>query len=136
GTAFAVTLMFMENGFRNALLESMVELIRHLDGQLFIVSRTIYTLSVPYSFPNRRLERAKGFPEVTAAVPISIETRRSVWRDPRDGLPRLIRVVAYPPRGDALDIPTIVRRRDDWDRPGTAMADALSRTQRLGPFAP
>src|SRR5437016_4486333 len=98
GTAFAVTLMFMENGFRNALLESMVGLIRHLDGQLFIVSRTIYTLSVPYSFPNRRLEQAKAFPEVTAGIPISIETRRSFWRNPLDGLPRPIRVVAYPPR--------------------------------------
>jgi putative ABC transport system permease protein len=136
GTAFAVTLMFMENGFRNALLESMVELIRHLDGQIFLVSRTLYTLSVPYSFPNRRLEQASALPEVTAGVPISIETRRSFWRNPADGLPRLIRVVAYPPRGDALDIAAVVRRRDDWDRPGTAMADALSRTERLGPLAP
>lgn len=136
GTAFAVTLMFMENGFRHALLESMVELIRHLDGQLFVVSRTLYTLSVPYSFPNRRLEQAKAFAEVTAGVPISIETRRSFWRNPLDGLPRPIRVVAYPPRGDALDLASIVGRRDDWDRPGTAMADALSRTERLGPLAP
>ncbi|HZW32174.1 MAG TPA: FtsX-like permease family protein [Isosphaeraceae bacterium] len=136
GTAFAVTLMFMENGFRNALLESMVELIRHLDGQLFLVSRGLYTLSVPYSFPNRRLEQAKAFPEVTAGVPVAVEARRSVWRSSVDGVPRPIRVVAYPPRGDALDIPALVGRRDDWDRPGTAMADALSRTERLGPLTP
>src|SRR5437879_13408722 len=77
GTAFAVTLMFMENGFRHALLESMVELIRRLDGDLFIVSRTVYTLSVPYSFPQRRIEQAKPFPEVTAGVPVAIETRPS-----------------------------------------------------------
>ena len=51
GTAFAVTLMFMEQGFQQSLLESMVGLIRHLDGQLMIVSRTVYTLSVPYGFP-------------------------------------------------------------------------------------
>src|SRR5262245_43010429 len=97
GTAFAVTLMFMENGFRTALLESMVGLIRRLDGQLFIVNRTVYTLSVPFSFPNRRIEQAKAFPEVVSGVPISIETRRSFWRNPLDGLPRSIRVVAYPP---------------------------------------
>ncbi len=97
GAAFAVTLMFMENGFRHALLESMVGLIRHLDGELFIVSRTVYTLSVPYGFPNRRIEQAKAFPEVASGVPIAIETRRSFWRDPDNGLPRPIRVVAYPP---------------------------------------
>jgi putative ABC transport system permease protein len=135
GAAFAVTLMFMENGFRNALLESMVGLIRRFDGQLFIVSRTVYTLSVPFSFSNRRIEQARGFPEVTSGVPIAIETRRSFWRNPVDGLPRPIRVVAYPPREDALDLPAIKERRADWSRPHTAMADALARTERLGPLA-
>jgi putative ABC transport system permease protein len=134
GAAFAVTLMFMENGFRHALLESMVGLIRHLNGELFIVSRTVYTLSVPYGFPNRRIEQAKAFPEVTSGVPIAIETRRSFWRDPGNGLPRPIRVVAYPPREDALDLPELIDRREDWGRPGQAMADALSRTERLGPL--
>ncbi len=124
GTAFAVTLMFMENGFRQALLDSMVGLIRHLDGQLFIVSRTNYTLSVPYSFPNRRIEEAKAFSEVTAGVPIAIETRRSFWRNPDGGLPRPIRVVAYPPAGDALDLTELIERQEDWGRPGRAMADA------------
>jgi putative ABC transport system permease protein len=136
GTAFAVTLMFMENGFRNALLESMVELIRRLDGDLFLVSRSVYTLSVPYSFPQRRIEQARAFPEVTAGVPVAIETRRSFWRNPIDGLPRPIRVVAYPPRDDALAIAELIRRRDDWDRPGAAMGDARSRAERLGPLRP
>ena len=90
--------MFMEHGFQQSLLESMVGLIRHLDGQLMIVSRTVYTLSVPYGFPRRRIEQARAFPEVEGGVPVSIETRRSFWRSAADGLPRPIRVVAYPPR--------------------------------------
>ena len=132
GTAFAVTLMFMENGFRQALLDSMVSLIRHFDGELFIVSRTNYTLSVPYAFPNRRIEQAKAFSQITTAVPIAIETRRSFWRNPASGLPRRIRVVAYPPNGDALDLEALIDRRQEWGRPGRAMADARSRTERLG----
>jgi putative ABC transport system permease protein len=135
GTAFAVTLMFMENGFRRALLESMVSLIRHFDGELFLVNRTVYTLSVPYSFPYRRIEQARAFSEVTSGVPISIETKRSLWRNLRDGLPRLIRVVAYPPGDDALDLAALRTRRDRWSRPRTVMADALSRRERLGPMA-
>ena len=51
GTAFAVTLMFMENGFRHAMLDSMVNLIERLDGQVVIVSKTLYSLALPYSFP-------------------------------------------------------------------------------------
>jgi putative ABC transport system permease protein len=136
GTAFAVTLMFMEHGFQRSLLQSMVGLIRHLDGQLMIVSRTVYTLSVPYGFPYRRIEQARGFPEVDAGVPVSIETRRSFWRSAADGLPRPIRVIGYPPAADALDIASLKARREEWGRPGMAMADRLSRTQRLGPLEP
>ncbi len=134
GAAFAVTLMFMENGFRQALLESMVDLIRHFDGQLFIVSRTNYTLSVPYSFPSRRIDQARAFEGVAAGVPIAIETRRAFWRNPVGGLPKPIRVVAYSPHDDALDLAALIERRADWGRPGRAMADALSRTERLGPL--
>ncbi len=136
GTAFAVTLMFMENGFRQALLDSMVSMIRHFDGQLFLVSRTNYTLSVPYAFPSRRIEQARAFTEVTAGVPIAIETRRSFWRNPVGGLPKPIRVVAYPPDGDAMDLTPLIERHEDWGRPGRAMADARSRTDRLGPLRP
>jgi putative ABC transport system permease protein len=134
GTAFAVTLMFMERGFQQSLLESMVGLIRHLDGQLMIVSRTVYTLSVPYGFPHRRIEQARAFPEVEGGVPVLIETRRSFWRSAADGLPRPIRVVSYPPPSRALDLAALEERRADWERPGTAMADRRSRTGRLGPL--
>jgi putative ABC transport system permease protein len=134
GTAFAVTLMFMEHGFQQSLLESMVGLIRHLDGQLMIVSRSVYSLSVPYGFPRRRIEQARGFSEVRDGVPVSIETRRTFWRSAADHLPRPIRVVAYPPADDALDIPELRARRDEWGRPGVAMADRRSRIERLGPL--
>ncbi len=135
GTAFAVTLMFMEHGFQQSLLESMVGLIRHLDGELMIVSRTVYTLSVPYGFPYRRIEQARAFPEVRAA--------RAGARSRRGG-----RSGGAPPtacRGRSASSPirrTTMRstsrrsrpRRDEWRPPGTAMADRRSRTQRLGPL--
>jgi putative ABC transport system permease protein len=89
---------------------------------------------VPYGFPRRRIEQARAFPEVRDGVPVSIETRRSFWRSATDHLPRPIRVVAYPPADDALDIPALKVRRDDWGRPGMAMADLRSRIQRLGPL--
>src|SRR5262245_7987613 len=132
GAAFAVTLMFMERGFQQSLLESMVGLIRRLDGQLMVVSRTVYTLSVPYGFPYRRIDQARAFPEVEDGVPVSIETRRAFWRRAEDGLPRPIRVVAYPPDSDAIDLPDLRARRREWGRPGIAMADSRSRTGRLG----
>lgn len=75
GTAFAVTLMFMENGFRHAMLDSMVNVIERLDGQIVIISRTLYTLAIPYNFPFRRIVQAKDFPEVLDTSPVYVVAR-------------------------------------------------------------
>lgn len=130
GAAFAVTLMFMEVGFRGALLDSMVAVIRALDGDLFLVNRGIYTLAIPQQFPARRLEQARSFDAVLSATPFYVETRRSWWRNPGDGMPRRIRVLAYPPRDQTLRIsgvdPAVL------DRPDVAYADSLSKRNRYG----
>ena len=104
GTAFAVTLMFMENGFRHAMLDSMVNVIERLDGQIVIISRTLYTLAIPYSFPYRRILQAEGFPEVIDTSPVYVVTRTGYWRDLRDGSLDRICVVGIHPEDDVLNI--------------------------------
>src|SRR4051794_18101898 len=76
GTAFAVTLMFMELGFRGALLDSMVAVVRSLDGDLFLVHRLLYTLAVPQPIAPARLDQARSFDDVTWAGPFYVEMRR------------------------------------------------------------
>jgi putative ABC transport system permease protein len=135
GTAFAVTLMLMQTGFRDAMLDSMVAVIRHLDGELFLVSPTLYSLANPRPFPARRLEQARAFEDVSWGGRVYIETQRARWRSPVDGLPHRIRVVAYPPEDDTLDLDALRGARDGWSRPDTAMADVLSKPGKLGRFA-
>src|SRR6516165_4320545 len=132
GTAFAVTLMFMELGFRGALLDSMVAVIRSLDGDLFLVHRLLYTLAVPQPIAHGRLEQARSFDEVTWAGPFYVEMRRARWRNPADGIPRRIRVLAYPPADETLAIEPLVQDHALWDRPDTVMADVLSKPGRFG----
>ena len=134
GTAFAVTLMFMENGFRHALLDSMVNLIERFDGQVVITSRTLYTLAVPYSFPYGRLVQAREFPEVTGASPIYVSTRMGYWRNPANGSLDRICVVGVRPEDDILKIDEVKAHRDELGQVGTAMADELSRTSSFGTF--
>ena len=125
GTAFAVTLMFMENGFRSAMLDSMVNVIERFDGQMVLVSRTLYTLSVPYSFPMRRIVQAQNLPDVVGASPVYVVARTGYWRGPETGKLERICVVGYPPEDDVLDVPELKENREAWSRPDTAMADAL-----------
>jgi putative ABC transport system permease protein len=134
GTTFAVTLMFMQLGFRGALLDSMVAVVRSLDGDLFLIHRLLYTMAVPQPIAHGRLEQARSFDEVTWAGPFYVEVRRARWRNPADGIPRRIRVLAYPPADETLAIEPLRRDRALWERPDTVMADVLSKAGRYGPM--
>lgn len=128
GTAFAVTLMFMENGFRHAMLDSMVNVIERLDGQIVLVSRTLYTLAIPYHFPYRRLIQAQAFPDVSDASPVYVATREGYWRDPRDGSHNRICVIGIPLENDLLDVAALKAHRAALSQPDTALGDELSRS--------
>ncbi len=134
GTAFAVTLMFLENGFRDALLNSMTAVIRHLDGELVIISKRLYTLGVPMPFPARRLDLAAGFASVERVSPFYVETRRARFRASKDELPHRIRVLAYRPRDEVLSLADARDSMSSWSGPETALADARSKPGVYGPI--
>lgn len=136
GIAFAVALMFTQNGFRNALMDSMANVILHLDGELMLIGRTQYTQFVPQPFPRRRIEQAMGVTGVAEAVPVYIETRLLRWRNPTDGKERRIRVLAYPPDEHVFDIPEIAEQRELWRQPDTVLADRLSQFDKYGDLQP
>jgi putative ABC transport system permease protein len=136
GTAFAVVLMFMENGFRNALLDGTVAAIRRIDGQLVLINPQRYVFSEPMQFPRRRLEQARGVAGVASADPLYVEAWQTLWRNPATGLSRRIRVLAYPPAADLLAIESVRHQRDALDRPDTVLADTLSKAQEFGEFRP
>ena len=60
GVGFAVVLMFMQYGFRNALLDSNDLLIEHFNGDLVLLSGRSNNLATNESFSRRQLVRAKS----------------------------------------------------------------------------
>jgi putative ABC transport system permease protein len=137
GAAFAVVLMFVENGFRRALLDNMVGVLVHLDGDLFMTNRGRYIVSQPVPFPRERLELPKAVPGVAEAHPFYLLTEEeSAWRNPLTGLRRPIRLLAYNPRTDLLDLDKVRRQRAAWSRPDTALADNRSKLRVFGRLSP
>jgi putative ABC transport system permease protein len=136
GTAFAVVLMLMQNGFRNALLDNMVAVITHLDGDLFLTAPTRYILSEPTPFPRRRLELVTSTPGVGQACPLHLVADQPRWRNPLTGQTRRIRVLGFRPSDDLLGIAAVREQRDLWDRPDTALADDRSKSYFYGPLEP
>jgi putative ABC transport system permease protein len=136
GAGFAVVLMLVEIGFRNALLDNMVAVVHGLDGDLFVLNRERYMISQPVTFPRSRLEIVMGSPGVAEAHPFYLITEEeSLWREPSQGLVRRIRLLGFDPRSDLLALPEVRAQRAGWDRPDTVLADARSKRRIFGPLA-
>ena len=126
GVSFAVILIFMELGFLNALLESTVQVLRRLNGEIVIVSRAQYALVAGERFDRRRLEDAREIAGVASVSPVYIESSLATLRTPgQRGFP--IRVLATPADDPAIDIPQFKSLAHALDRTGAALADVTSR---------
>lgn len=132
GVVFAIILMFMQRGFQRALLDSTVEALRRLDGDLALLSKSRFMLGVNERFPRRRIYQAAAIPGVAGAVPIYLESLAASWKNVESGAHRNIRVIAYPVDADALRIPEIVEQRDKLRELGAALMDSRSKP-KYGP---
>src|SRR3989440_6149726 len=74
GVAFAVILIFMELGFLNALLESTVQVLRRLNGDIVILSKAQYALIAAERFDIHRLYDARALAGVASVSPLYIES--------------------------------------------------------------
>ena len=98
GIAFAVLLMFMETGFRNAMFDSQLLLINRLDAEIFLISRAKSTLMFQQPFARHRLEQARADPDIEWAEPIYIEHDTALWKNASDGSIHDIRAVGFEPQ--------------------------------------
>jgi putative ABC transport system permease protein len=147
GITFAVLLMFVQFGFRAALLDSSTQLLRRLNGELVIVHQGKNTLFVKQPFSRRRIEQARAVDGVRAVHPIYFEMQLSLWKNPLneaegeltlgasmsknptyDGSRiRPVRVVAFDPEADVLSIPECRTHEAELKLPKTALVDDNSR---------
>jgi putative ABC transport system permease protein len=126
GVAFAVILIFMELGFLNALLESTVQVLRHLRGEIVIISRARYSLVAAQRFEVRRLYEAKELQGVAAASPVYLENTAALLRTSNNrGYP--IRVLAVREEDAELDLPQFDHYRQALHEDGAVLADVTSR---------
>ncbi len=125
GVGFAVLLMFIELGFRNALLDSTVQIIRVLEGDLIIVSRAKYTVTSLERFDIRRTQQAGSVPGVASVHPVYVESWESLLRLPGQRA-RRIRVLAADLEHRVLRIPELDKYAASLRRPGTALVDEAS----------
>jgi putative ABC transport system permease protein len=132
GIGLAVLLVFVELGFWNGLLDASVALVRQFNGQLVIVSKARYTMAIRENFSIRRLEQARATAGVNEAIPVYMEDRISLWKDPDrhdldDPVKRPIRVVAFNPLHHAMRNPEIEAQLPLLRFPNSVLMDRRSK---------
>lgn len=128
GVAFAAVLMFVENGFRNALLDSPVQLLRMVRCELVAISPARYALPAEQTFPQSLMDRALGDPAVAAVASLPIERMRAQVRVVGRRR-RPIRVIGIPLRPEWFEIPGLREQLGRLRNPNAALLDVRTRRE-------
>jgi putative ABC transport system permease protein len=112
GIALAVVLIFVEYGFRNALLDSNVLFIDKLNADLAVVSGRRAALPFRETLARHRLTQIAGIPGVRSVHPLYMEYYLSLVRNPNEDPEkrppnRPIRVIGVDPEAHLLKFPEL-----------------------------
>jgi putative ABC transport system permease protein len=129
GIGFAVVLMFMQMGFRDALFYSTVKIVTDMDADMLLVNRARYTLPARQSFDFKRILQARSCPGVAAVYPMYTESFGTEWRPDGGGKPYSIRVIAFDPDDPIFLIPEVRAQTSALRRPDVALIDSRSKNE-------
>ena len=127
GIAFAVLLMLMQMGIREALFRSSTRLHERLHADLVMTSSLYQYQGEAAAFAERRLIQTLGDPGVESTTPLLLGV--GDWRNPEGRTVKRVFLVGFDPAHDPIDLPEIERARDLLRRTGWVMFDRQSRRE-------
>ncbi|MCP2732623.1 ABC transporter permease DevC [Limnofasciculus baicalensis] len=131
GIGFAVMLMFLQLGLRDALFDSAVRLHKSLQGDIILLS-PLSTASISMeSFSQRHLYKALGFEGVESVTPLYVEF--AVWKNLKTRRARLIFVIGLNPTQEVLNLAGVKENIDKIKLDDVALFDRTSRPE-FGPI--
>lgn len=132
GVVFAVVLMFMQFGYRDAMFDSATAVQQRLAGDLFVVHRESQTLWRMVFFPRRRVFQALALPDVDQASYLYVSLVD--WKNPWTGRNRPALLFGLDPTVGLLDLPGIHENLAAIRDQDVVLFDAYSNTE-FGPVA-
>ncbi len=133
GVTFALLLMLLQLGFRNALLDSGMELLRQMDADVLVLHEEKKPFLKRDKIARERLYQARSVDGVERAAPIWME--RLFWKNSDTGVERSVRAIAFDPDQPVFLNAEITAQIERIRPRGTALVDARSRPT-LGALEP
>ena len=132
GIGFAVILMLMQLGFRDALYESSVILHQKLRGELVLISPQSNSLAAMKTFSSQRLYQALGVEGVAAVNPIYLDF--AFWKNPQTQRTRGILVLGFNPKASPFNLTEVEQNLAQVRLEDVVLFDRASR-EEFGPIA-
>lgn len=132
GICFAVTLMMMQLGLRDALYHTATMVHDHLRGDVFLISPHYEYLFSTRQFPHRRLHRALGIEGVAGVS--SLYVGIGAWKNPDDGAEKRVLVMGFSPTMPVFDFGAVQAAGRQLRDADVVLFDAWSRPE-FGPIA-
>ena len=127
GVAFAVTLMFMQLGFQDALYEDSTTIHKTFKADLFLISPKSVALFATSTFPRRRLYDALEADGIATASPFYLGAGQ--WKNPQNQSTRDLIILAFDPDKPIFNLSGVERNLTTIRRSDTVLFDRLSRSE-------
>ena len=132
GIVFAVVLMFMFTGFKFALYDSQLQLVKHLQGDVFLVHERRPSLTIPKAIPQQVIYQAQAYSGVRSAAALYVNN--AYWKNLEAKKLRTVRAIAFNLDQPLFDFPEL-QETAALQLPYTALVDRRSRPE-VGPISP
>ena len=127
GIGFAVLLMLMQLGFERAFFNASLDVIRLLDGDIFLQSASKYRFGTRDPFPATELDAVRSVPGVAGAWPLYADWFDVFWKNPADDKIFLVRTLAFDPDHPVLRLPEVGGNLAQLREPDTILIDRRAR---------
>jgi putative ABC transport system permease protein len=127
GIGFAVLLMLMQLGFKQAFFDASLDLIRRIDGDLFIESAGKYRFATRDPFSPEDLDKARSVAGVATVAPLYLDWHDVFWKNPADGKNFLVRLLAVDPDHPVVRLPGLDGSLAALRDPDTVLVDRRAR---------
>jgi len=131
GIAFAVMLMLMQMGFRDALFSSSTLFHERMRCDLVLLSPQYEYLIVSKPFTLRRLYQALAFEGVESVAPLYVSMAN--WKNPETHKEHTILALGIDPQASAFDLPGVTENLQKIQLPDRVLFDVKSRHE-FGPI--
>lgn len=132
GVGFAVTLILMQVGFREAMFESGVRMHKSWIYDLVLISPETVSAIGSKSFTSRRLYQALSLPEVESVQAVYLQ--HGLWKDIDSGETRDLFVIGFDPATSIFNLPEVEQQLHTLKMEDYVLFDSRARPE-FGPIA-